>query len=124
MAIAKSRAMRMVAVVVFACFFAAMAGPVRAAERILPNDNRVSAGTLAAGALTVHLEARTGEWKPDGERDPAVTVRAFAVEGGPLQIPAPLLRVREGTSVHVVVRNQLEEPLEIHGLYSRPGSAD
>ena len=93
-------------------------------ERITITDNRVAAGTLAGRTLTVHLEARTGEWHPDRDTDPGVTVKAFAVEGGPLQIPGPLIRVPEGTEIRAFVRNRLAaDPLAIHGLYTRPGQA-
>jgi FtsP/CotA-like multicopper oxidase with cupredoxin domain len=99
-------------------------GPAAAAaEHVAVNDNRIAAGTLTNGALTVRLEARSGEWHPDGEREPGIVVRALAVEGGPLQIPAPLVRVPEGTTVHLFFRNRLDGPLEIHGLYSRPSAA-
>ncbi|MGQ0650103.1 MAG: hypothetical protein ACT4P7_21340 [Gemmatimonadaceae bacterium] len=36
-------------------------------ERIAINDNRIAAGTLRDGVLTVRLEARAGEWQPDRE---------------------------------------------------------
>jgi manganese oxidase len=93
-----------------------------AVEHVAINDNRIAAGTLANGTLTMRLEARSGEWHPDGESEPGVVVRAFAVEGGPLQIPAPLVRVPEATTVHLFFRNRLDGPLEIHGLYSRPAA--
>jgi manganese oxidase len=91
-------------------------------ESIAINDNRRAAGTLSANVLTIRLEARTGEWHPEGESDPGTTVRAFATEGGPLQIPAPLLRVVEGTIVDVSIRNRLDTPLFVHGLYTRPAT--
>jgi FtsP/CotA-like multicopper oxidase with cupredoxin domain len=91
-------------------------------ERITISDNRVASGSLVAQTLTVRLEARTGEWHPDRDSDPGVVVNAFAVEGGPVQIPGPLIRVTEGTEIHAVVRNRLGgEPLAIHGLYDRLG---
>lgn len=93
-------------------------------ERIASNDNRVAAGTLAGGTLTVRLEAREGKWHPDAETDPGTNVFAFALEGGPLQIPGPLLRVTEGTEVHAFVRNRLaKEPLILHGLSTRATTA-
>jgi FtsP/CotA-like multicopper oxidase with cupredoxin domain len=95
-----------------------------AAERIAANDNRRAAGGVSDGQLTIRLEARLGEWFPDGDTDPGVVVKAFAVEGGPLQNPGPLIRVTEGTAVLAIVRNRLTEPLAIHGLYTRPGRAD
>jgi FtsP/CotA-like multicopper oxidase with cupredoxin domain len=104
--------------------FAAAPTPTKL-ETIAVNDNRADAGSLQGTTLTVRLEAREGEWHPDGDTDPAVNVLAFAVEGGPLQIPGPLIRVTEGTEVLAFVRNRLEkEPLVLHGLYARtPGLA-
>ena len=89
-------------------------------DTIAINDNRAAAGSLDGTTLTVRLETREGEWHPDGDADPAVKVLAFALEGGPLQIPGPLIRVREGTEVRAIVRNRLEkEPLILHGMYTR-----
>jgi manganese oxidase len=92
-------------------------------ERIVINDNRSAAGTLADGTLTIRLDARVGTWHPDGDDQPGMTVKAFSVDGGPLQIPGPLIRVPEGTEIRAVVRNSLGgDALVMHGLYSRPGS--
>jgi FtsP/CotA-like multicopper oxidase with cupredoxin domain len=94
-------------------------------ETIAINDNRTAEGSLEGTTLTVRLETREGEWHPDGDADPGVRVLAFAVEGRPLQIPGPQVRVTEGTEVRAIVRNRLEkEPLLIHGLYTRPASAN
>ncbi|HKF68866.1 MAG TPA: multicopper oxidase domain-containing protein, partial [Vicinamibacterales bacterium] len=89
-------------------------------EHVSSNDNRTSAGTLANGVLTLHLEARTGRWFPDGDQQPGVGVNAFGAESGPLQTPGPLIRVPAGTEVRVDVRNRLSEAFAVHGLYSRP----
>ena len=89
-------------------------------ERIAINDNRAGAGTLRDGVLTIRLEARLGDWHPDGEADPGITVAAFAEDGKPPQIPAPLIRVPKGTTVHAFVRNSLpDSTLFVHGLYTR-----
>ncbi len=93
-----------------------------AAETIRTNDNRLPAGAVANGTLTLKLEARTGEWKPDGDTEPGITVHAFSVEGGALQIPGPLMRAPEGATIHVIIHNLLDQALEMHGLYSRPGA--
>src|SRR5215468_949877 len=87
-----------------------------APQRVSPNDNRTSAGTLANGTLNVRLEARTGRWFPDGDDQPGVTVDAFAAEGGPLQAPGPMIRVRADTEVHVDLRNRLTSSFLMHGL--------
>ncbi len=97
-------------------------------EQIAINDNRTAAGTLDGGTLTLRLEVRPGQWRPDGPADHAVDVLAFAVEGAPLQIPGPLIRVTEGTEVRAFVHNALDkEPLILHGMSARrspPGEAD
>jgi FtsP/CotA-like multicopper oxidase with cupredoxin domain len=91
-----------------------------APERVVINDNRLAAGTLRVGVLTVRLEAREGEWHPDGDGDPGLVVRAFGESGKPLRIPGPLLRVAEGTEIHAFVRNALaDSTLTIHGLSTR-----
>jgi FtsP/CotA-like multicopper oxidase with cupredoxin domain len=100
-----------------------VAAPGGLPERIATNDNRAVAGTLAGGVMTIGLEARLGTWHPDRDTDPGVAVKAFAVDGGPLQIPGPVIRVREGTEIHVRVRNSVGDSLALHGLYTRPGTA-
>ena len=102
----------------------AAGGHAPALETIRISDNRAAAGTLDGATLTVRLETREGLWHPDSDSDPGVNVLAFAVEGAPLQIPGPLIRVTEGTEVRAFIRNRLEkEPLVIHGLYTRPASS-
>jgi FtsP/CotA-like multicopper oxidase with cupredoxin domain len=97
----------------------------RDVERIASNDNRTAAGVLRGGVLTVHLDARAGEWRPDGAGNPGVVVHAFAEAGRPLQIPGPLIRVPRGTEIRAIVRNTLDSALVVHGLYTRGGpSAD
>jgi FtsP/CotA-like multicopper oxidase with cupredoxin domain len=108
--------------ILFAAIPAFRAGGPAVTARIAINDNRSAAGTQGAGTLTIALEARRGMWHPDRETDPGVEVKAFAVEGGPLQIPGPLIRVREGTEIRARIRNSLDETLVLHGLYTRPGS--
>ena len=93
-------------------------------EQIKISDNRASAGTLSGGTLTVRIEARTGEWHPDGDADPGIVVKAFSTDGGPLQIPGPVIRVKQGTEVRAFVRNALDgKPLVVHGLYERKADA-
>src|SRR4051794_15525463 len=64
--------------------------------RISANDNRTAAGTLKGSVLTLRLETREGEWRPDRDADPGLVVRAFAEEGKSLTAPGPLIRVPEG----------------------------
>jgi hypothetical protein len=80
-------------------------GPKAITPRVVVNDNRRSAGTLHAGVLTLRLEARLGEWHPDGEDAVGATVPAFAEEGRPAQIPGPLIRVPAGIEIALTMRN-------------------
>jgi manganese oxidase len=91
---------------------------------ILPNDNRHPAGHLEAGVLTLHLELRPGEWQPESNRPLTIPVYAFAEAGKPAEDPGPLVRVEEGTRIHVTVENHLPVPATVHGLHSRPGKID
>ena len=97
---------------------------VEVAEQVRINDNRTSAGILRNGVLTIRLDARTGEWRPDGDSGSRIVIRAFGEEGKPLQIPAPLIRVPRGTEIRAFVRNSLSDStLIVHGLYTR-GAGD
>jgi FtsP/CotA-like multicopper oxidase with cupredoxin domain len=106
---------------------ASPAGPARRLERIeriAVNDNRAPGGSLRDGVLTIRLEARLGDWYPDGDADPGVRVAAFAEEGKQAQIPGPLIRVPRGTEIHAFVRNGLpDSTLFVHGLYARGGTS-
>ena len=60
---------------------------VGGAERVSPNDNRVAAGTLHDGVLTLHLEARRGLWYPDKDDGPGLVMEMFAEAGRAPQNP-------------------------------------
>jgi manganese oxidase len=92
-----------------------------AMERVAVHDNRDAAGVLDGSTLTVRLEARRGEWFPDGDGKQSLGVHAFSAGGGPLQVPGPLIRVTQGTTVRAHVTNRLDAPLAMHGMYSRDG---
>jgi FtsP/CotA-like multicopper oxidase with cupredoxin domain len=99
--------------------------PKAPAERVVPNDNRVAAGTLDGNVLTVSLEARDGTWKPDGDAGSATyDVSAFAEPGKPLQLPGPLIRVKVGTEVRATIRNSLRRPLTLWGFGAERGLKD
>jgi FtsP/CotA-like multicopper oxidase with cupredoxin domain len=88
-----------------------------------PNDNRRPAGTLDGRTLTLALRAGDGRWQPEGPSGPALEVEAFGEVGSALTVPAPLIRVVDGTTIVVSVRNDLKATLSIRGLCARDGSA-
>lgn len=96
--------------------------------RIAPNENRVSAGTFDNGILTLHVEVREGRWQPGAIKGPAISPQipvnvdtaAFGEVGRGLQIPGPLIRVPQGTEVHVSMHNLLRKTVFIHGLNGHP----
>jgi FtsP/CotA-like multicopper oxidase with cupredoxin domain len=89
---------------------------------VLSNDNRRAAGLLANETLTLTLRASAGLWRPEGDAGPALRIEAFGEQGDALRIPAPLIRVREGTDVVVTLNNELPAALRVHGLCARDGA--
>ncbi len=98
-------------------------GSAIAPSRVTPNDNRQPAGRLENGVLTLRLEVRLGEWFPQDEAGPSVTVPVFAEEGKAPQVPGPLIRVPAGTILDITVTNQLADTgLTIFGFLERPAA--
>lgn len=92
--------------------------------RIFTNDNRTPAGKHGRGVLHFPLELRTGNWYPESDTGLSEPVQAFAVPGAHAQIPAPLLRVIEGTTVRAEVRNTLtKDTLTLYGFHAHDGAA-
>jgi FtsP/CotA-like multicopper oxidase with cupredoxin domain len=111
------------ALVALGSFTSAAARPPTV-DRIVPNENRRSGGTLKHGVLTVALEARTGIWRPEGDSGRALEVAAFGEAGKTLSTPGPVIRVPLGTEVHATVRNRLDRPLTLYGLGKVQGQPD
>jgi manganese oxidase len=91
---------------------------------IVANDNRASAGNFKDGVLELHLELRQARWyaeAPDGVYE---EVYAFAEQGHSPQSPGPLLRMSEGTTVHVTIHNSLPSAAKVYGLHSHPGDPE
>src|SRR5688572_18740050 len=91
-----------------------------AVERAAINDNRTAAGTLRGGVLTLDLEVREVDWRPDRDDQPGIVVRAFAERGKRASIPGPLIRVPEGTTIVPRVTNPATSgTLVLRGLSTR-----
>jgi len=103
----------------------ACATPAGAADptAVEPNDNRRAAGRLDGSTLTLALRAARGAWAPEGTDGPTIVVDAFGEAGAPLQVPAPLIRVAEGTAIDARITNELPTPITVHGLCTRGGVA-
>jgi FtsP/CotA-like multicopper oxidase with cupredoxin domain len=95
-----------------------------ASVAIQANPNRAPAGKLEKGVLTLHLELRQGDWCPEADTGPSMKVYAFAEEDKSLQVPGLLIRVPEGTEIHVTLHNFLPAATAVaRGLHQRPGDA-
>lgn len=92
-------------------------------QPVAVHDNRQPAGSLEGAVLTLNLRAGRGVWHPEGPGGPAVTIEALGETDAPLNVPAPMIRVQEGTTIVASVRNDLEAALVVRGLCARNGSA-
>jgi manganese oxidase len=88
---------------------------------IVANDNRVPAGLLKDGVLTLSLELRKGNWHPEREDGDAIPSYAFGEGGKPLQVPGPAIRVPQGAIIDVTLKSFIGVPATVHGLHARPG---
>lgn len=80
------------------------------------NQNRVPAGRLAKGTLTLELDVVEAAYQPDGSDDPVVRILALAERGKTPQVPGPLLRAPVGTTVHLSLRNRSDSALMFSGF--------
>jgi FtsP/CotA-like multicopper oxidase with cupredoxin domain len=96
-----------------------------ALPRASTNDNRRPAGTLRDGKLDLKLEIVNAEWFPEAESGPGLRMQAFAETGRAPEIPGPMVRVAEGTEIHVTLHNSLpDSEVVVHGLHTRPATTD
>ena len=91
--------------------------------KVVTHDNLKSAGVLKDRVLTVHLELKEGAWHPDADDAPAIPALTITEEGAPPSMPGPMIRVPEGTRVHVFFKNTQFFPVFVFGLNQRPGDA-
>lgn len=100
--------------------------PLPAADPTVPrattHANRVPAGRLRDGALSIQLDVVESAWRPEGTSDPEVPILAFAERGQAPLVPGPLIRARRGIELRVTLRNRTDSSLVFGGF--RPGAAD
>ena len=98
----RRRVARALSIVLFAIASASPAiasGPEPSPEVVRPNDNRHAAGTRDRETLTVALRAARGAGSRKVPRVRRWTIEAFGEVGKALTVPAPLIRVDEGTQI-------------------------
>jgi FtsP/CotA-like multicopper oxidase with cupredoxin domain len=83
------------------------------------NENRVPAGRMSRGTLTLSLEIREATWNLLGDDQPAASILAFAERGKTPQMPGPLVRVPIGTKLEISVSNTHDSAIVVHGLSAR-----
>jgi len=89
--------------------------------RVTWHDNLHPAGRASRGAVSLALEIRRGEWRPNGDQRAGTSILAFAEAGQGPTTPGPLLRVRQGTRVNVSLTNYSSDTVAVHGFCARAG---
>ncbi len=97
--------------------------PTRTATPVADaNDNRRSAGRWQGDTMFVDLDIRLARWYPEGESGDVVEAPVIGEAGRAPQVPAPLIRVRQGTIVVARITNALtDSAVTWRGLNSKPG---
>jgi FtsP/CotA-like multicopper oxidase with cupredoxin domain len=90
--------------------------PVSPAPVARPNDNRVPAGQLRNGVLTLDLEIRPATWHPEGPKGVGIPLYAFAEKGREASAPGPMIRVPAGTEVRVRLSSSIPKLVRLRGL--------
>ena len=90
--------------------------PVANAPLAVVNQNRVSAGRLEKGVLSVDLDVVEAAYQPEGDDDPVVRIFALTERGKSPEVPGPLLRVPVGTTLELSLRNRTDSALMFSGF--------
>ena len=78
---------------------------------------------MRGDTLELHLEVREGRWYPQSDSGPHVDAPVFAEVGKLPQVPGPLIRVKRGTVIALMLHNSLtDSAVTVHGLATRPAS--
>ena len=97
------------------------AGKPSGLPSILPNDNRTPAGIENDGTLNLDLEIKWGDFRMETMDRPGLKMVAVGEVGKEASIPSPLIRVKEGASIHARITNTLaDSTITVYGLQKRP----
>jgi manganese oxidase len=87
------------------------------------NDNRRAAGVRRGDTVFVALEVRLGRWYPEASDGDFIETPLLAEVGEAPQVPGPLLRIAEGTTIVARLTNALaDSTVTWYGLSRRPGN--
>lgn len=90
---------------------------------VVANENRVPAGKFENNVLELNLEVVWSDFYLEANDHPGLRVVTIAEKGKAPSIPAPLIRVKTGTKIHVVLHNKLtDSTATVFGLQTRPSS--
>ncbi len=88
---------------------------------IVANDNRIPAGINKNDKLTLNLEVKWGDFRMETPDRPGLKLVALGEVGKQASIPAPLVRVKSGTSIHAKITNTLlDSTITVYGFQKRP----
>ncbi len=89
------------------------------------NQNRVPAGRIVNGTLSLSLDIVEAAWQAEGANDPVVRILALAERGKTPQVPGPMLRAAAGTTVRLSLRNRTDSAVMMSGFRpALPADAD
>ena len=89
--------------------------------KVVANDNTIPAGKLENNVLELNLEIVWCDFYLETNDHPGVRVVAIAEKGKAPTVPSPLIRVKEGTRIHVTFHNTLtDSSATVFGLQKRP----
>ena len=91
---------------------------------VVANENRTPAGDLKNGILNLRLELREARWFAEADGGVYEDIYAFGEQGRAPQISGPLVRVPQGTRIHVSLHNLLSMAAKVYGLHTYPGNPD
>jgi len=97
------------------------AGKSSSLPLILDNDNRIPAGINQNNRLDLNLEVKWGDFRMETPDRPGLKLVAIGEVGKQATIPAPLIRIKTGTSIHAKITNTLlDSTITVYGFQKRP----